>query len=499
MRRALMAFALLTGASLAACSLAGDDAASQEADHTAGEPTFSQESWLWADESVDEFRAYATMLAAQPGNWMGPADFLPFDHPMSQRLQVWTDRIDSDLRTRYPEKLRGTPRPRIILRKSAELNAWVSALPVAWKVKTRVAGEDDAGTTTPDADADADIDIDGGADAAVIPTNPAQPAPELYVVQTGDVWTGFGDLVFDRPHDAQKVASFVRFHNENFAKCRLESTGDEIVFSELCAPPPGGLTNRRAEKLAYYATSTYVTFTTGYILRMLTEDRVVATLAHELGHFYRSHVNMPTDVVNYFYSLDQAHAHMPQPDPRTIEQTARVREKIRNGETDYAAENALMKERNLGFYTTEQEADEIALEILANIGLPPNIALEVDLEALKWEEESSLPPLPGEIPYAECMMLRDQAFRDADGKVVSVPVGDPNNAHHNSCFRVFNMLREIQAHRYQLGPRPPVVAAEWSALIAQLGSEVPSAPPAAPDAGVANDASAPPIADAGTD
>ena len=64
-------------------------------------------------------------------NWMGPAEFLPLDHPMAQRLQLWTDRLDKDLRTRYPEKLKGTPHPKIIIRKSAEVNAWVSALPGA--------------------------------------------------------------------------------------------------------------------------------------------------------------------------------------------------------------------------------------------------------------------------------------------------------------------------------------------------------------------------------
>jgi hypothetical protein len=362
-------------------------------------------------------------------------------------------------------------------------------------VNTRVAGEDDDGVV-PDPMA-ADADIDGGADAAVAPLPPSMPASELYVVQTGSVWTAWGGAVFDRPHDAEKLASFVRFHNENFSRCRLESNGEEIVFNELCAPPPGGLPNRRGEKLAYFATATYVTFTTGFIMRMLTEDRVVATLAHELGHFYRSHVNMPTDVVNYFYSLEKAHAHTPTPDPRTIEQTARVREKIRNGEWDYTEENALMRERGLGFYTTEQEADEIALEMLANIGVPPNVGVDMILELLKMTTESGRIEGTDEIPWAECVMLRDQGFRDADGKLVSVPVGDPIYAHHNGCFRVFNMLRELQAHRYELGPRAPIEGEDWSTLLTQLGNDV-TAPPA-PDAGVSDDASATPIADGGAD
>jgi hypothetical protein len=76
-------------------------------------------------------------------------------------------------------------------------------------------------------------------------------------------------------------------------------------------------------------------------------------------------------------------------------------------------------------------------------------------------------------------------------------VGDPIYAHHNGCFRVFNMLRELQAHRYELGPRAPIEGEDWSTLLTQLGNDV-TAPPA-PDAGVSDDASATPIADGGAD
>lgn len=59
------------------------------------------------------------------------------------------------------------------------------------------------------------------------------------------------------------------------------------------------------------------------------------------------------------------------------------------------------------------------------------------------------------------------------------------------------MMRELQAHRYPLGTRAPIEGSEWSALITQLGND--AAPPPAPDAGITDDASASPIADAGAD
>src|SRR5262249_34538256 len=150
---------------------------------------------------------------------------------------------------------------------------------------------------------------------------------------------------FARPHDDQKLETFTRFFNDNFAKCRLEVKEKELVFGEGCNRARG-FTNDRGDRLAYQATSKYITITTGYILQLLDEDRIISTFAHELGHFYRSHINMPTDVVNYFYSLDEKHTHKPAPDPRFIEQTAKAREKLRSASywPDFREENALMRE-----------------------------------------------------------------------------------------------------------------------------------------------------------
>src|SRR5687768_10676986 len=105
--RPLIAFALLSGATLLACSIAGDDAESQEADHTEGEPTFAQHDWLWANESEAEFKDNAKAEADATG-WGGPADFLPADHPMTLRLQWWVDLLDRTLREKHPDKLKAT-------------------------------------------------------------------------------------------------------------------------------------------------------------------------------------------------------------------------------------------------------------------------------------------------------------------------------------------------------------------------------------------------------
>lgn len=481
MKRAF-ALALLAIAPLAACAaISDDDTASQEANHTAGDPTYAQNEWLWANETADEFRTNAGANA-----WMGEVpEYLPLDHPMTQRLQFWMDRLDEALRAANPEKLTNVPKPQVIIQKSAVINAWVSPLPVNWHVRVRLEGGQAA-----DAGSDAEVDAAAFADAAVDPDAgapvPAAPPPDtMLLYNNGQVWAP-GSAAIDRPHTTAKLDEFAKFINDGFAKCRAKVVDETFVLGEGCmrgdpAMPP------EAPELQYYATSRFITFTSAYILLELDEDRLIATMAHEMGHFYRSHINMPVDAVNYFYSLDQSHTHKPEPDPRTLEQTAKVRAKLR-GEiaiTDWNEENALMKERRLGFYTIEQEADEIGLELMAKIGVPPSVSIEDMFGFLAKYPESSV----GGTDYAECAAQRENGFRDDNGNLVSPPVGDPSNTHHNSCFRIFNMQQEINAHRYAIGTRPTPPGEAWSTLISRFGVEnAPAAPPAPP-----------PIADAGTD
>jgi Zn-dependent protease with chaperone function len=474
---------LLVGPSLLACSAIAADTGTSESAHTEGDPTFAQYAWQWSDETEDEFRKNAVNTSG----WDGEPEFVAMDHPMTQRLQYWVDQLDTALRAANPEALRATPKPHIIIRKSPEPNAWVSFMPVQWNVRTRHAGG------APDSDAPIEVDAGGEADASADGGAPVvAPAPpsvnDLFLLATGRVSSG-DSKPFDRAHDATTLSQFIKFYNDGFAKCRLSTEGDVLVLGKECKRY-SNVSADRAEHLAYYATSKYVTITTGYLLELLDEDRVISTIAHELGHFYRSHATMPSDAVNYFYTLDDAnHARKPAPDPRSLEQTLGVREKLRGEDSwnlDFSEENKLMVEKNLGFYTDEQEADEIALELMAKVGVPGGVMIDKLLVVQKANDGYTD---TGVLKWAECAALRERGWRDEAGKPVSVPVGNLADAHHSICFRAFNVSREINAHHYVTATRPTPPGDEWSTILSRLGAELnpappPPAPPApAPDAG----------------
>jgi hypothetical protein len=434
-----LAFGALVFGALAACAepAPSGEAALTEANHTAGQPTSASHAWLWANESFEEYWRVGVFPFAG-----GDRESLSPDHPVAMRLQFWVDRMDEALRATHGRELANAPRPQIILQNTGVPGAWVAGLDVRWEVPTRRV------LTTP-----------------MPPVlDPNHRATALALKPTGMLGTDSG-ATLPRSHESHQLDELVRFHNAAFGSCELslEDQGRELLFGAGCTP------NRRAvpergHAFSFRATARHVMVSTALTRAFSSEDQMVAILAHELGHFYRSHLTMPIDVLNYFYRLDQPAGGRPPPDPRFAAETTAAREKLRSeypSATQFETENRLMLENQLGFYTIEQEADELGLELLAQVGIPASAAVDMMLTTATLIDPAQE---PGGIPAAECKALREAGWKDEGGTAVTVPVGNPADAHHNTCFRVYNMTREIDAHRYALGERPTPPGDAWSLL-----------------------------------
>lgn len=117
----------------------------------------------------------------------------------------------------------------------------------------------------------------------------------------------------------------------------------------------------------------------------------------------------------------------------------------------------LADRERLGHYTTEQEADEFALELLARAGLKASSVAQFYLSAEKIFSEakaelydiSQIPPSLE--PSIDCQTAYDNNFRNF------IPVEDyGNSSHHGSCFRVYNLDREYKAHSAELAKIKPI-------------------------------------------
>ncbi len=123
-------------------------------------------------------------------------------------------------------------------------------------------------------------------------------------------------------------------------------------------------------------------------------------------------------------------------------------------------------EVGLGQYTSEQEADQLAVEWLVRFGIDPKNGITGALKLL--EIESKFPALPttvGAYTFEQCKAAYANDFKAADGRDLRVPVGDYSDPHHSSCYRAFDMFREIKTHGYSPSPLrvvPP--APSWEVL-----------------------------------
>lgn len=154
---------------------------------------------------------------------------------------------------------------------------------------------------------------------------------------------------------------------------------------------------------------------------------------------------------------------------------------------------ARLKSNKIGLYTTEQEADEVALELATKAGLTNEAVLGAWLEFMRasdrlyersftkedldaWRAQS------GELDAPTCGALLASDFTK-DGKPVSVNMGVLEEPHHAGCYRLFNLWREAKAKKYVPAAAPAALSPEWSVLKAhsvELTRAAPEPPPPPP-------------------
>lgn len=139
-----------------------------------------------------------------------------------------------------------------------------------------------------------------------------------------------------------------------------------------------------------------------------------------------------------------------------------------------------LRDNGIGLYTTEQEADDMALELSVKVGLTPNEVLDgwVDfMRAIDDLYSSILSPeqlatlRETELDAPTCKSLLDANWKRDDGTGRMVPVtvklGQLDEPHHASCYRLYNLWRESKVHRYPATRAPEPLVPAWSELQAQ--------------------------------
>lgn len=123
--------------------------------------------------------------------------------------------------------------------------------------------------------------------------------------------------------------------------------------------------------------------------------------------------------------------------------------------------------KNLGQYTVEQEADELAVEWMSKLGLPLDAAIIAQIKL----GEAYFNDLPnadvyGWVSGTACRKAHENKWVNDKGEPMMVPVAAWNDIHHSPCFRAFNMEREIKAHGYtRAGQEASGQGPSWEELV----------------------------------
>jgi hypothetical protein len=144
---------------------------------------------------------------------------------------------------------------------------------------------------------------------------------------------------------------------------------------------------------------------------------------------------------------------------------------------------------NIGYYTTEQEADELQMEIVALLGLDPRQLVIWDIDYYRddlptWEKYQGF-------HMDRCKKLLLEDWRE-EGRVVIAPIANYHDDHHSGCFRIFNTYREIEAHGLKADPEAGAITflsdEQWQSLQKSVNGDL-AAPAPAPTEPIVTQAS----------
>src|SRR5262249_17742413 len=126
----------------------------------------------------------------------------------------------------------------------------------------------------------------------------------------------------------------------------------------------------------------------------------------------------------------------------------------------------------LGYYTMEQEADDLGLQLLALAGLQPSTMIDMQYVYLQWKQDNhGLPPADEDVPA--CKALQAKGWRDDAGNPTLPRLGNTRDPHHTVCYRIYNVDMQLRALSYSLADVAQPVH-DWDAARAAYLASLPA-------------------------
>ncbi len=341
---------------------------------------------------------------------------LPKQSPEMIEMLALVEKIDSYLRNNFASEMQEIPKPRILVTKVNVNHAFVMPMKrVCYETKVQLHSN-------------------------ILPTK-ENTLERIRVNENGELESTWAPCEKRYLKDTDFL-SFVDWFNGRFPQCTL-SFDKNLQLTGKCSQSGEYNDKSIAERIEVETAPNLVIVSENLFTLVKDPEQRAAVIAHELAHYYRAHV-LNLNRYDYCYRVPETPQEgRPPEEPSLKPLCERMKRAKSNGSNDFIPE--AIKQR-LGYYTFEQEADEMGTEILFWIGIPPQKMVESLFKLGRLSEVISKPS-SSSFNMDKCEALYKSDWKE-NGLPVWIPVGDYKNPHHSWCFRAYNIDREIKAHGY---------------------------------------------------
>lgn len=345
--------------------------------HAEGQIVSSQlfsERWENIERSLYVDKIYRTW------SYFG-SNVLPSSDARSQQFQALVDKISEGIRKNYVSAVEANhiPKPQVVAVEWDEVGGHVDTVDVCYRLPVAI---QNAGL-------------------------PCSGENTISFTIEGRLSTQSECLLEKEP---PALAVFVADLSDRFPGCQIEMAGDGLRLAGSCVSAQIPSCGKRLEVKAM---TPYIALPTG--LQNIPEASQHFLVAHELVHYYKAHGIKPF-AERYYRPSHSGGNTEPVADPSL------------NGDSLAAGADA-------GYYTMEQEADEVTVEIMAKMGYSGNSIVEAILDTSTNQI---------------CREKWQRGWKDENGKP-DIEAPSNRSSHHRFCYRVFNVDRQVKAHHYNGG------------------------------------------------
>jgi hypothetical protein len=303
------AFAILSVTAIFAFGCGSRPTAS-DLSHDVDQPTRSTHNWNWSEVSDANYHDVITPLVG-----LDNTQFLDQDHELTVWTQKWVDIIDAKIRSEHPAKLANTPKPNAKVIKEKSANAFVAPVPVCYNVKVKLK------SGTP---------------------NASNTADSVYLNAKDGEFSAWPDQLtcVAASNDREDIKSYIAAYNASSVGCKFElSAAGVLQGNAKCALNADLAGAVAADKIVLFQTANYITVHTA-IFGLMSEEALISVIAHELGHYYRSHVVGVMQEFDFFYTLGDGNAAsrpVPEADKKALGDAAVAGATMLNATDSYTA------------------------------------------------------------------------------------------------------------------------------------------------------------------